>query len=142
MSGHAVVHLVPSPEARGVDLLRAGPTGGPRDPKGRPLEALLAVINAAAGWVAEGLGPPERIDALVRVEPAPPLGPLALADQLGIDVCVEAMERLHAATGSPGHRPCPLLRHMVRAGLVGCRAGRGFYDYAGCEALERLGQTA
>jgi 3-hydroxybutyryl-CoA dehydrogenase len=109
---------------------------------GSPLEALLAVINAAAGWVAEGLGPPEKIDALVTVDPASPLGPLALADRLGVDLCVEAMERLHGATGSSGHRPCALLRHMVRAGLLGCKAGRGFYDYPASRLPDGLGQTA
>lgn len=146
MMRQGLLRIVPPPAAPpggGPAEGRAeGRAGSPCDLPDRPLEATLAVINAAARWVAEGMGSPETIDALVRVDLARPLGPLALADQLGLDLCVEAMERLHGAGGRAVYRPCTLLRDMVRAGLLGCKVGKGFYDYPASQSLDGVGQIA
>lgn len=104
------------------------------------LRALLPILNAAVECVAQGLASPEEVDGLVQVSAARPLGPLRLADRIGLDRCVEALHALHRATGRPEHRPSPLLVAMVGEGLVGCRAGAGFFDYPLWETEE--GQQA
>jgi 3-hydroxybutyryl-CoA dehydrogenase len=91
---------------------------------------LLPMINEAIFAVMEGVATPEAIDAVMKLGMAHPMGPLALADFIGLDVCLAILEVMHKGLGDPKYRPCPLLRRMVAAGHLGRKSGRGFYDYA------------
>jgi 3-hydroxybutyryl-CoA dehydrogenase len=77
----------------------------------------------------EGVATREAIDTVMKLGANHPLGPLALADMVGLDVCLSIMEVLHEGLGDSKYRPCPLLRKMVRAGYLGRKSGRGFYEY-------------
>jgi 3-hydroxybutyryl-CoA dehydrogenase len=90
---------------------------------------LMPFINEAAYALLEGVAEPEAIDTIARLGFAHPMGPLALADLIGLDTCVAIMEVLHHGLGDPKYAPCPLLRQYVQAGRLGRKAGRGFYDY-------------
>jgi 3-hydroxybutyryl-CoA dehydrogenase len=90
---------------------------------------LMPMINEAIYAVMEGVGTPEAIDAVMRLGMNHPMGPLALADFIGLDVCLAILEVLHDGLGDPKYRPCPLLRRMVMAGHLGRKSGRGFYTY-------------
>src|SRR5207247_4139743 len=90
---------------------------------------LMPFINEAAYALMEGVADAESIDTIARLGFAHPLGPLALADLIGLDTCVAIMEVLHAGLGNPKYAPCPLLRQYVQAGRLGRKAGRGFYPY-------------
>ena len=90
---------------------------------------LMPFINEAAYTLLEGVAEPEAIDTIARLGFAHPMGPLALADLIGLDTCVAIMEVLHHGLGDPTYAPCPLLRQYVQAGRLGRKSGRGFYTY-------------
>jgi len=90
---------------------------------------LMPFINEAAYALMEGVAEPEAIDTVARLGFAHPMGPLALADLIGLDTCVAIMEVLHEGLGDPKYAPCPLLRSHVAAGRLGRKSGRGFYEY-------------
>jgi 3-hydroxybutyryl-CoA dehydrogenase len=91
---------------------------------------LMPFINEAAYALLEGVAEPEAIDTIAKLGFAHPMGPLALADLIGLDTCVAIMEVLHEGLGDPKYAPCPLLRQYVQAGRLGRKSGRGFYEYA------------
>ncbi len=91
---------------------------------------LMPFINEAAYALMEGVAEPEAIDTIARLGFAHPMGPLALADLIGLDTCVAIMEVLHRGLGDPKYAPCPLLRQYVAAGRLGRKTARGFYEYA------------
>jgi 3-hydroxybutyryl-CoA dehydrogenase len=90
---------------------------------------LMPMINEAAYALMEGVASREAIDTVMKLGANHPLGPLALADMVGLDVCLNIMEVLHQGLGDSKYRPCPLLRKMVKAGHLGRKSGRGFYEY-------------
>jgi 3-hydroxybutyryl-CoA dehydrogenase len=91
---------------------------------------LMPMINEAIFAVMEGVGTPEAIDQVMKLGMNHPMGPLQLADFIGLDVCLAILEVLHTGIGDPKYRACPLLRRMVAAGHLGKKSGRGFYTYA------------
>ena len=91
---------------------------------------LMPMINEAIYCLYEGVGRPEAIDQVMKLGMNHPLGPLALADLIGLDVCLDILRVLHEGLGDPKYRPCPLLVQMVDAGYLGRKSGRGFHDYA------------
>jgi len=90
---------------------------------------LMPFVNEAAYALLEGVAEAEAIDTIAKLGFAHPMGPLALADLIGLDTCVAIMEVLYAGLGDPKYAPCPLLRQYVAAGRLGRKSGRGFYDY-------------
>ncbi|NNF84215.1 MAG: 3-hydroxybutyryl-CoA dehydrogenase [Deltaproteobacteria bacterium] len=90
---------------------------------------LLPMINEAVYALMEGVGKAEDIDAIMRMGANHPMGPLALADLIGLDTCLEILKVLQEELGDPKYRPCPLLRKTVEAGYLGKKTGRGFYTY-------------
>ncbi|WP_016856068.1 3-hydroxyacyl-CoA dehydrogenase NAD-binding domain-containing protein [Halomonas smyrnensis] len=111
-------------EALGKTAVRVG------DSPGFAVNRLLVpMINEAAFLVQEGAATPEAVDQAMRLGAAHPMGPLALADLIGLDVCLAIMEVLQEGFGDPKYRPCPLLKRMVDAGYLGRKSGRGFHVY-------------
>lgn len=90
---------------------------------------LMPMINEAVFCLMEGVATREGIDTVMKLGMAHPMGPLTLADLIGLDVCLDILEVLHRGLGDDKYRPCPLLRRMVAAGNLGRKTGRGFYDY-------------
>ena len=90
---------------------------------------LMPMINEAIFALMEGVGTPEAIDTVMKLGMNHPMGPLALADLIGLDVCLAILEVLHTGIGDPKYRPCPLLKRMVAAGHLGRKSGQGFYRY-------------
>ena len=90
---------------------------------------LMPFINEAAYALMEGVAEAEAIDTIAKLGFAHPMGPLALADLIGLDTCVAIMEVLHEGLGDPKYAPCPLLRQYVQSGRLGRKSGRGFYEY-------------
>ena len=90
---------------------------------------LMPMINEAIYCVMEGVGTAEAIDSVMKLGMNHPMGPLALADLIGLDVCLDIMQVLHSGLGDSKYRPCPLLQKMVDAGCLGRKSGRGFYVY-------------
>ena len=100
------------------------------------------MINEAVFCVMEGVATPEAIDTVMKLGMAHPMGPLALADFIGLDVCLAILEVLHRGLGDDKYRPAPLLRQMVAAGYLGRKSGRGFYDYRGELTLTETAWTS
>ena len=90
---------------------------------------LMPMINEAIFCVHEGVATPEAVDTVMKLGMAHPMGPLTLADFIGLDVCLSILEVLHRELGEDKYRPCPLLRKMVTAGRLGRKSGQGFYAY-------------
>lgn len=90
---------------------------------------LMPMINEAVYCLYEGVGKADAIDAVMKLGMNHPMGPLALADLIGLDVCLDILRVLHEGFGDPKYRPCPLLVKMVDAGYLGRKSGRGFYEY-------------
>lgn len=91
----------------------------------------LVLINEAAFALMEGLSTAKEIDTGMTLGYNHPMGPLALADFIGLDICLHILETLHAGFGDPKYRPCPVIRQLVTAGHLGKKTGKGFYDYGG-----------
>ena len=90
----------------------------------------MPMINEAIFALMEGVGTVEAIDTVMKLGMKHPMGPLTLADLIGLDVCLAIMEVLHAGLDDDKYRPCPLLQRMVAAGQVGRKSGEGFYSYS------------
>jgi 3-hydroxybutyryl-CoA dehydrogenase len=90
---------------------------------------LMPMINEAIYCVMEGVGTVDAVDSVMKLGMNHPMGPLSLADLIGLDVCLDIMEVLHSGLGDSKYRPCPLLRKMVDAGYLGRKSGQGFYKY-------------
>ncbi|HEU6450677.1 MAG TPA: 3-hydroxybutyryl-CoA dehydrogenase [Gemmatimonadaceae bacterium] len=99
---------------------------------------LMPMINEAVYCLMEGVGTVEAIDQVMKLGMNHPMGPLALADLIGLDTCASILQVLHTGLGDPKYRPCPLLKKYVAAGWLGRKAGRGFYEYGAQETAREM----
>jgi 3-hydroxybutyryl-CoA dehydrogenase len=99
---------------------------------------LMPMINEAVYCLMEGVGTVEAIDQVMKLGMNHPMGPLALADLIGLDTCASILQVLHTGLGDPKYRPCPLLKKYVAAGWLGRKAGRGFYEYGAQGTVREL----
>jgi 3-hydroxybutyryl-CoA dehydrogenase len=131
-----VIRAVPTSDETTAAILRLAEDLGKVPAEARDFPGFVAnrilmpFLNEAAYALMEGVAEPEAIDTIAKLGFAHPLGPLALADLIGLDTCVAIMEVLHDGLGDPKYAPCPLLRQYVAAGRLGRKSGRGFYEYA------------
>ncbi|NLF34583.1 MAG: 3-hydroxybutyryl-CoA dehydrogenase, partial [Clostridiales bacterium] len=91
---------------------------------------LIPMINEAAGLLETGVASAEGIDTAMKLGANHPMGPLALGDLIGLDVCVAIMDVIYSETGDSKYRCCPLMRKMARGGMLGRKTGKGFFDYS------------
>jgi 3-hydroxybutyryl-CoA dehydrogenase len=103
---------------------------------------LMPMINEAIFAVYEGVAKPEAVDEVMKLGMNHPMGPLTLADFIGLDVCLAILEVLHDGLGDPKYRPCPLLKRMVDAGWLGRKTGRGFTDTRAARPIPYPGRRA
>jgi 3-hydroxybutyryl-CoA dehydrogenase len=113
------------------ETLQKTPVGVNDSPGFVSNRVLMPMINEAAFAVMEGVATPEAVDAVMKTGMNHPMGPLELADFIGLDVCVDILEVLFSGFGDPKYRACPLLKKYVAAGWLGRKSGRGFYKYQG-----------
>jgi 3-hydroxybutyryl-CoA dehydrogenase len=99
---------------------------------------LMPMINEAIISLHEGVAGVQEIDAIMKLGMAHPMGPLQLADFIGLDVCMNILNVLHTGLGNPKYAPCPLLVNMVTAGKLGVKSGEGFYDYSVSKKAEQV----
>jgi 3-hydroxybutyryl-CoA dehydrogenase len=137
-------HTAPESMAVAHDLCRAlGKSGieATDSPGFIANRVLMPMLNEACYAVMEGVGTPEAIDAVMKGGMNHPMGPLALADLIGLDVCVAILDVMRDGFDNPKYDACPLLREMVKAGHLGRKSGRGFYVYSSLSASKATPQT-
>ncbi len=123
-SSETIKHIADFGESLGKTIIRS------KDFPGFVTSRLgMVLLNEAAFALMEGLSTPEEIDRGMTLGYNHPMGPLALADFVGLDICLNIMETLHSGFGDPKYRPCPLMRQLVSAGHLGRKTGKGFYSY-------------
>ena len=129
-SGRRVAEAIFVIEREDVLLARMTPVLAQDYPGFISNRVLMPMINEAIFALYEGVGSREDIDTVMRLGMRHPMGPLALADFIGLDTCLSILEIMHEGFGDPKYRPSPLLRRMVDAGMLGVKSGRGFYEYS------------